>query len=222
MAPKKEFDVVVWGATGFTGGLLSEYFASTYGNKGAVKWAIAGRNAAKLEAVRDRLAASNPEMKALKIITADPSDPASLASMAASTKSLAAVAGPFHKVGLGLVGACINASTHYCDITGEGFFVKDSIDKYHEEAKSKGVKIVHSCGFDSLPADLGAFTLAGYAKGTLKEECGETMMLYKKMTPGKFSGGTMNTVLSTMDLGISKLKAMSGWQDMPTNPNPKL
>lgn len=154
-ADAREFDVVVFGATGFTGQLLADYLARSAPVE--LRWAIAGRNATRLTSVRDRLAAEHPGVPAPGVVSADAADPVSLASLAQRTRVVATTVGPFAQYGEGLVRACVNNGTDYADITGEPEFVDRMWLRYHRRAIETGARIVHSCGFDSVPPDLGAW-----------------------------------------------------------------
>ncbi len=152
--PEREFDVVLFGATGFTGGLTADYLAGAVPD--GCRWALAGRNQAKLEAVRDRLAAQDPSLAALPLLHADATDPASLADVAGRTKVVITTVGPYVEHGEPLVAACVEAGTDYVDLTGEPEFVDTVYVKHHARAVETGARIVHACGFDSIPHDLGA------------------------------------------------------------------
>src|SRR5690606_15239229 len=152
---KRNHDLVVFGATGFTGGLTAEYLARNA--PADCRWALAGRNRAKLEAVRSRLARINPELAELPLLHADASDPASLAAVAASTRVLITTVGPYIHHGAPLVQACAEAGTDYVDLTGEPEFVDRMYVDHHQAAVASGARIVHACGFDSIPHDLGAY-----------------------------------------------------------------
>ncbi|KAG0257287.1 hypothetical protein BGZ95_005285 [Linnemannia exigua] len=149
----REFDLIIYGATGYTGLKTCQYLARTYTE--GVRWAIAGRSVLKLEEVREKLVAINPFLSSVPIIKADASDLESLEAMAAQTKVLIITVGPFMKYGEPVVAACIKQGTHYVDSTGESPFVNNIIHKYHQEALDKGVILVPQCGFDSVPSDIG-------------------------------------------------------------------
>ena len=155
MAAQRKYDLVLFGATGFTGGLTAEYLAQHA--PAATRWALAGRSRAKLEAVRTRLAALNPACAGLGLIEADVGDAEALRQLAQSTKVVLTTVGPYILHGEPLVAACAAAGTHYADLTGEPEFVDLMWLKYHEQAQKTGAKIVHCCGFDSIPHDLGAY-----------------------------------------------------------------
>ncbi|MET0284300.1 MAG: saccharopine dehydrogenase NADP-binding domain-containing protein, partial [Polyangiales bacterium] len=138
---QRAFDVVVFGATGFTGGLVAEYLAR---NTKDVRWAIAGRDQGKLEAVKRKLDVPVP------ILIADARDAASLRALAGQTTAIATTAGPFALHGDELVAACVEAGTHYCDLSGEIQWIARMIERHHEAAKRTGARIVNACGYDSL------------------------------------------------------------------------
>eukprot|EP00729_Bicosta_minor_P022986 gene22986-7697_t len=143
-------DVVVYGATGFTGKLCAKYLKKI--GVAADRWAIAGRNAEKLESVKQELDLD----AAVQIIIADSSDRAALDLLVKQTTTVITTVGPFLKYGETLVAACADAGTHYVDITGEVSFMKWTYKKYDAAAKKSGARIVHACGYDSIPSDLGA------------------------------------------------------------------
>ena len=151
----RDLDIVVLGATGFTGALTAEYLAEHA--PAGLRWALAGRNRSKLEAVRDKLAALDPALADLELIEADSGDRTSLDALAARTKVVISTVGPFVQYGEPLVAACAEAGTDYVDITGEPLFVDRMYVAHHATAEKSGARIVHACGFDSVPHDLGAY-----------------------------------------------------------------
>ncbi len=151
----RPYDLVLFGATGFTGALTAEYLAE-HADAGT-RWALAGRNRAKLTAVRDRLAELNPECADLPLLHADTGDAASIEEVANSARVVITTVGPYVKYGEPLVAACARAGTDYVDLTGEPTFVDRMYVKYHAEAERSGARIVHACGFDSVPHDLGVY-----------------------------------------------------------------
>ncbi|HEV3229804.1 MAG TPA: saccharopine dehydrogenase NADP-binding domain-containing protein, partial [Solirubrobacteraceae bacterium] len=164
MPAQDELDLVLFGATGFTGGLTAEYLAGHAGED--VRWGLAGRNRAKLEAVRDRLVSINPVCAALPLLRADVGDESSLADMAESARVVITTVGPYVNYGEPLVAACAKAGTDYVDLTGEPEFVDRMYLRYHQQAQASGARIVHACGFDSIPHDLGAlFTVEQLPEG---------------------------------------------------------
>ena len=148
MNDSREFDVIVWGASGFTGKLVAEYLFENYGSIKDLKWAIAGRDLSKLESVRIEIG-----NETIPIIIADSCDLESLNSMTKRTKVICTTVGPYAKYGSKLVSSCVENNTHYCDLAGEVQWIRKIIDQFHEKAKVNGTKIVNSCGFDSIPSD---------------------------------------------------------------------
>lgn len=155
-----KFDIVVYGATGFTGQLVAEYLASHYKGDGNLKWAIAGRSKEKLASVRDAIGAPAET----PLIVADASDPASLKAMVAQAKSVISSVGPYQLYGSELVAACVTSGTDYLDLCGEPLWMRQMIEAHEATAKSTGARIVFSCGFDSLPFELGVFCAQKEAK----------------------------------------------------------
>ena len=188
----RDFDVVVWGATGFTGSLVAEYLLSEYGVGGSIRWAIAGRSEAKLETLRHAL---GPEAVALPSIVADSFDEQKLAAMAAKTRVVITTVGPYAKYGSPLVAACVEQGTHYCDLAGEAQWIRQMIDQHHDAAVESGTRIVHCCGFDSVPMDIGVWFLQQEAMRLHGSYCSSIQMLVKA-TRGGPSGGTMASVLN--------------------------
>lgn len=159
-ASDRSFDLVVYGATGFTGRLVAEHMLATYGVDGPVRWAIAGRSAAKLDEVRKAIGAPD----SLGMITANASDPASLSAMCLQTKVVVTTVGPYQLYGEGLVIACADSGTDYVDLCGEPAWMAQMIAAHSQRAAASGARIVFSCGFDSIPFDLGVFYLQDLAK----------------------------------------------------------
>ncbi len=191
----RDFDVILWGATGFTGRLVAEYLNETYGVGKDVRWAIAGRNVNKLEALRTELTARNPDAAGLDIIRGDSHDAQSLHQMAARASVICTTVGPYAKYGSKLVAACVAEGTDYCDLTGETPWIQDMIEQHHEGAKEKGCRIVHCCGFDSIPSDMGTHFLQREAK----REHGaplDTIGFYLGKSKGGVSGGTVASMLN--------------------------
>ena len=188
----REFDIIVFGASGFTGRLVAEYLQAEYGDTD-LKWAMAGRNAAKLAAVRDEMGVS----KDVEILSADSSLPESLAVMAARTKAIITTVGPYQLYGEPLLKACVEAGTDYVDLCGEPAWMKDMIDRYDEPAKKSGARIVLSCGFDSIPFDLGVYHLQKHAIENHGGACERVRCRVRGMK-GTFSGGTAASFMETM------------------------
>lgn len=154
-AQSREYDVVLLGATGFTGQLVAEYLAASA--PADLRWAIAGRSRPKLETVRAGLTSPHPDAVPVGLVEADATDLASVSSLARRTRVVATTVGPFMEYGDGLVAACADNGTHYADITGEPEFVDRMWLRHHDRATETGAKLVHCCGFDSVPHDLGAW-----------------------------------------------------------------
>lgn len=188
----REFDLVVWGASGFTGALVAEYLLSRYGVDGSLSWAIAGRDVDKLNKVKASLGAG---AESLTTIIADSFDEAKLAAMTSRTTVVISTVGPYAKYGSPLVAACVTAGTHYCDLAGEAQWIRQMIDKHHAEAAQTGARIVHCCGFDSVPMDMGAWFLQLEAKKRSGQYC-ESITMLVKATKGGPSGGTIASVLN--------------------------
>lgn len=193
MATGREFDVIVYGATGFTGRLVADYLARTYGVGGDVKWAMAGRSAEKLAAVRDEIGAPAET----PLIVADASDQSSLNDMAARAACVATTVGPYSLYGEPLVAACCEAGTDYVDLCGEPLWMHHIIGKYQDKAKASGARVVLSCGFDSIPFDLGVWFLQEEAKRQFGAPAPRIKGRVRKMQ-GTFSGGTAYSSQLTM------------------------
>ncbi len=190
---KRAYDVVLFGATGFTGGLTAEYLAQHGPQKmlSGARFAIAGRSLAKLEVMRQQLASLNPACAAMALLVSDADDATALAAIAASTKVIVSTIGPYLKYGEPLVRACAEAGTHYCDLTGEPEFVDAMWLKYHETAKHSGAKLVHCCGFDSIPHDLGAYFTV------LQLPAEHAICVQGFVSAGaQFSGGTLHSAIN--------------------------
>jgi short subunit dehydrogenase-like uncharacterized protein len=186
-------DLVIWGATGFTGGLVAEYLARTEGASGKVKWGIAGRRQEALEAVRQRLVAIDPTASTLPLITADASSPDSLRAMAAQARVVCTTVGPYAQHGSALVAACIAEGSDCCDLSGEPHWMREMMDRHQAEAEQKRVRIVHSCGFDSIPSDLGTFLVEQRAIEKLGRPL-PRVTTYVKRVRGASSGGTIASI----------------------------
>ncbi|NYT94587.1 trans-acting enoyl reductase family protein [Salinispora sp. H7-4] len=189
MPPERTYDLVLFGATGFTGSLTAEYLAQ-HAPPG-LRWALAGRNPDKLTAVRSRLAAIDSTLAELPLLTADVTDPASLRTVAERARVVASTVGPYIHHGEPLVAACAAAGTDYLDITGEPEFVDLMYVRHHETAVRTGARLVHTCGFDSIPYDLGVwFTLKQLPTGAPISVDGFVR------AGGRFSGGTYHSALT--------------------------
>lgn len=190
--PDRPFDVVVFGATGFTGRLVADYLSRNA--PASLRWAIAGRNGDKLKAVKEGLKGRRPD----GLLLADSADVASLGAMVAQTKTVATTVGPYARHGSELVQACVAESTHYCDLSGEVAFMRDMIDRHHESAAASGARIVHACGFDSIPSDLGVLALQDGLRIRGEAPC-EAIKFILLGGKGGFSGGTLESMAMMLD-----------------------
>lgn len=193
----RELDLVLFGATGFTGSLTAAYLAQHA--PAGLRWALAGRDLAKLTAVRDGL---GPQDAGLELLVADVSDPDSIAAVARRTRVVATTVGPYLSYGEPLVRACAEAGTDYVDLTGEPEFVDEMYVRYHQTALASGARIVHACGFDSVPHDLGV----RHAVLTLAAE-GPVRARGVVRASGLLSGGTFNSALTQFSRGRQMVEA---------------
>ena len=184
MKPAAEFDIVVYGASGFTGQLVAEYLAAEYRGSD-IKWAMAGRSLDKLASVRDAIGAPRD----LPLIAADAGDPASLKAMVDRAASVLTTVGPYQLYGTDLVAACAASGTDYLDLCGEPVWMRQMIDAHEAAARKSGARIVFSCGYDSLPFELGVWFLQEAAKKQLGSTAPRVKGRVRKMK-GTFSGGT--------------------------------
>ena len=191
--PARDLDVVVFGATGFVGALLAGHLAE-HAPEG-VRIGLAGRSATKLETVRAGLPARAADWP---LLVADVQDAPSLKELATRTRVLATTVGPYARHGLPLVEACADAGTDYCDLTGEVLFIRQSIDRFHEVAARTGARIVHSCGFDSVPSDLGVLLAAQQARADGAGELEDTV-LHVMSLKGGVSGGTIDSARAQLE-----------------------
>ncbi|OKO74712.1 saccharopine dehydrogenase NADP-binding domain-containing protein [Bradyrhizobium sp. NAS96.2] len=188
-----KLDIVVYGATGFTGQLVAEYLAAHY-RDGSLKWAMAGRSKDKLASVRDAIGAPADT----PLIVADASDAASLKAMLAQTKSVISTVGPYQLYGNELIAACVESGTDYFDLCGEPVWMRQMIDKYEAAANASGARIVFSCGFDSVPFELGAFFVQEEAKRVFGAPAQRVKGRVRDMR-GTLSGGTAASAKATFD-----------------------
>ncbi len=195
---QKECDIIVYGASGFTGRLVAEYLAQRNMDGEAIKWAMAGRSEEKLAMVRDEIGAPS----CTPLIVADANTPQSLKDMAMRTKVVLTTVGPFQFYGSALVAACAESGTDYVDLCGEPAWMREMIDAHELRATQTGARIVFSCGFDSIPFDLGVFVLQEESDQRFGAPCREIKARVRKMKGG-FSGGTAASLKATM-LAASK------------------
>lgn len=186
----REFSIIVYGATGFTGRLVAEYLAANYP---ALKWAMAGRSQAKLEQVRSEIGAP----ATVPLVTADASDPASLAAMAQRADVIITTVGPYQLYGSELVAACAASGTAYVDLCGEPAWMREMIDAHHAKAQETGARIIFSCGFDSIPFDLGVHQLQKLCTDRFGSPAPRIRGRVRAMKGG-FSGGTAASLKATL------------------------
>ena len=191
----RKYDVIVYGATGFTGKLVADYLARQYGIGEDLSWAIAGRSESKLESVRDAI---GPGAADLEILVADSADGPALDSLARQTRVVLSTVGPYALYGSELVRACVDAGTDYCDLAGEVQWIRKMIDTHHDRAAETGARIVHCCGFDSIPMDIGVYFLQQAAKDSYGDYC-QSIALYVKATKGTASGGTLASIMNIIE-----------------------
>ncbi|KIA64873.1 saccharopine dehydrogenase family protein [Nocardia vulneris] len=192
MADTREFDLVLFGATGFVGKLTAQYLLTAAPESARI--ALAGRSLDKLTKVRDEL---GPPAAGWGLVVADSGDQAALDTLAAQTKVVVTTVGPYLRYGLPLVAACAKAGTHYADLTGEPLFIRDAIDQYHEQAAQTGAKIVNSCGYDSIPSDLSVYQLYRRSVADNTGELEETTLV--AWLKGGVSGGTIDSGRAMME-----------------------
>lgn len=193
MNPQAEFDVIVYGASGYTGRLVAEHLAGRYGVGGKVKWAMAGRDPGKLAQVRDEIGAPSDT----PLVIADAADPASLDAMVRRAKAVVTTVGPYQLYGDALVAACAAAGTDYLDLCGEVNWMARVIADHDAAAKRSGARICLSCGFDSIPFELGVY----FCEETAKSKLGSYVPRVKgrvRAIQGGLSGGTAASGAATM------------------------
>ena len=218
---ERKFDIIVWGATGFTGTLVTEYLSENYGVNQEISWAIAGRSPEKCQQIKQELIKKNSQAIDLEIIIADAFSLPRLREMAKQTQVICTTVGPYSDFGEQLVQACIDEETQYCDLTGESHFIRAMIDTHQVAAEEKKIKIVHAAGFDSIPSDMGVY----FTQEKFREKHGvyatEIKMMTGKMR-GKFSGGTIASMISLLNR-VQKDKSLRRLLLNPyaLNPDPK-
>ena len=192
---QREFEIILWGASGFTGRLVADYLYANYGQGNELRWALAGRNQSKLEGIVEEIAGAKD---ALPIVIADSGDLAAMKAMAARTQVICTAVGPYALYGTNLVAACVEKGTDYCDLTGELQWMKRVIGEYQSEAELSGARIVHTCGFDCIPSDMGVY----YLQQQMQQVHGVSaaqIKLRTKAFAGGFSGGTVYSMMNMMD-----------------------
>ena len=185
----REYDIIVWGATGFTGRLVVDYMAEQQANSN-LKWAVGGRNPQKLQQM---LAGRDVAM-----VSADSGDEASIEALVRKTRVILTTVGPYARYGSSLVAACAKHGTDYCDLTGEVHWMREMITAYQEEARATGARIVHTCGFDSIPSDLGVYFLQKHMLSTHGVPARQIKYRPRAFSGG-FSGGTIDSMIAMME-----------------------
>lgn len=192
MEQTREYDVIIFGATGFTGGYVVDYMHQAYAD-GNLKWAVAGRNPAKLEAL-----VGQKDIGGISVLQADAMDPKSMQELVRKTRVVLTTVGPYARYGSELVAACAANGTHYCDLTGETHWMREMIEQHQAMARDSGAIIVPTCGFDSIPSDLGAYFL----QREMLKRTGAPASHIKYRTrdmKGGFSGGTLDSMMAMME-----------------------
>lgn len=185
----RQYDLVVWGATGIAGRLVADHLTDQYTPE-TLSLALGGRNADRLHDVETDLVDRHDRWEELPVLIGDVADPESLHHIARRTRVVCTTVGPYTTYGTPLVEACIAAGTDYCDLTGEINWIRETIDRYHNEAVAAGTRIVHSCGFDSVPADLGTMLVQSFADDEFGTPC-DLVRIYLETGRGRVSGGTL-------------------------------
>lgn len=212
------YDLVVFGATGFVGGLLCDYLLRQVGAAGELRWAIAGRTPRKLD---QRIAALGPPAANLPCLQADATDEASLRHLCAQTRVVISTVGPYALYGEPLVKACAESGTDYCDLTGEPQWIRQMLQRYEAAAQRSGARIVHCCGFDAIPSDLGVYFLQQQAQRQFGQPCDRVKMRLKAAR-GALSGGTaasgINLVKEAADSAALRQELADPYSLCPTRP----
>ena len=191
-----KYDLIIMGATGFTGKLVTEYLIKNYGARNKnFTWALAGRDLKKLEKLKLSFKKLDTLSMDIPVIVVDSLDSTSLDGMTSSCRLVLSTVGPYMKFGIPLVESCVKNKTHYCDLTGEVPFIRQSIDSYHSEAQKNGCRIIHSCGFDSIPSDIGVLILQEASIKRFEMPCDE-VNLYVRSIRGGLSGGTVASMIN--------------------------
>jgi len=188
------YDLVVFGATSFVGQILTRYLTEHVGTTGDLKWAIAGRSEKKLEDLRQSLGKSG---ESLPVLIADAADEASLRSLCEQTRVVISTVGPYALFGEPLVKVCAETGTDYCDLTGEVQWVRRMVERYEDQARASGARIVHCCGFDSIPSDMGVYFLQEEARKRYGKPAARVKMRVRA-AKGEFSGGTVASLMNVV------------------------
>lgn len=191
MADKK-FDVIVYGATSFVGQIICQYMLDQYGAEGDLKWAIAGRSSGKLDSVKQQLGGA---AASLEMLTADAADENALRELCAQGKVILSTVGPYAYYGEPLVKVCAETGTDYVDLTGEVQWIREMLERHEATARKNGARIVHCCGFDSIPSDLGVHFVQSQAKNKFGKAC-QRVKFRVKAAKGGMSGGTVASLMN--------------------------
>ena len=197
----RQYDLVVWGATGFTGEWVAKHLYDHHNGSG-LKWALAGRNKNKLANVQDFIGDTE---RTVPCILADSDDLDSLRALAKKATSIITTVGPYAYYGSKLVQACAEEGTHYVDLAGETPWMREMIDAHHETAQKTGAKIVHSCGFDSIPSDMGTYFMQKEAQARFGKPLQKVRYALIK-SKGGMSGGTAHSMLNVLKQAVSDKK----------------
>ena len=210
MKNAREFDIILFGATGFTGRLVARYLLEQYGTTGSLRWAIAGRNLEKLQQVSGELGEGGD---AIPRLHADSTSASDMEDLAARTTVICSTVGPYAKYGSALIHACVEHGTHYCDLTAEIPWMVRMMNEHQERALQTGARLVHACGFDSIPSDLGAFFVHSEMNLRHGVPC-QRIQLRVEDFSGGFSGGTVASMLHMME----EAEGNDGLQTLLENP----
>ena len=194
-----QFDLILWGATGFTGQITAEYLLKEYGVDGSLRWALGGRNREKLESVRKAIGAeTRVDASALPLVVGDADDPQSMTDLVRSAKVVCTTVGPYALYGSALVAACAREGTDYCDLTGEIHWIRQMIDAHQAEAEASGARLVPTSGFDCIPSDLGVFFLQSEMQKRHGVSSPQVKLRVEGFSGGA-SGGTIASMMAMMD-----------------------
>lgn len=216
----REFELIVWGASGFTGKLTAEYLLRRHGVTGDLKWAVGGRNADKLASVlADLERETGTPARSLPVVVGDSDDEAFLAELVARTKVVCTTVGPYAKYGSKLVEACAKSGTHYCDLTGEVQWMQRMIEAHEDAAKESGARIVFTCGFDCIPSDLGTWFTHQEMQRRTGGPCAHVQLRVESFMGGA-SGGTIASMVNMLDEAERDPSIMQAMNE-PYSLNPK-
>ncbi|MFC3193319.1 saccharopine dehydrogenase family protein [Marinicella sediminis] len=188
---QQRYDVIVFGATSFVGKIICQYLVSHF-KSGDISWAMAARSADKLDQLKTQL---GPAAQDLAVLVVDATDEQALGAMCRRTRVLMTTVGPYDLYGEPVLRACVETGTDYCDLTGEAHWIRKMLDRYEEQAKQTGARIVHCTGFDSIPSDLGVHHLQREARRIFGTHCCDVKLRIRRMK-GSASGGTVATALN--------------------------